>query len=60
MSEISSKSARTQDVRTYEINGIQVYGRKGPDGAFTELDSIDQDEKKIREIADFFSGAGTA
>src|SRR5438309_8259365 len=58
MSETSSKSARTQDVRTYEFKGIQVYGRKGPDGVFSELDSIDEDEEKIREIADFLQGRG--
>jgi predicted DNA-binding protein with PD1-like motif len=58
MSEIASKSARTQDVRTYEYKGIQVYGRKGPDGAFTELDSIDGDEEKIREIADLLQRRG--
>src|SRR5689334_1810334 len=58
MSEISSKSARTQDVRTYEFKGIRVYGRKGPDGTFTELDSIDEDEEKIREIADSLQRRG--
>ncbi len=58
MSEISSNSASNRDVRTYEYKGIQVYGRKGPDGAFTELDSIDGDEKKIREIADFLQRRG--
>ena len=46
MSETSSKSASTQEVRTYEFKGIQIYGRKGPDGAFSKLDSIDEDESK--------------
>src|SRR5438270_250234 len=58
MSEISSKSARNQDVKTYEVNGIQVYGRKGPEGEFTELDAIDGNEKKIREIADVLQRRG--
>ena len=34
MSEISSKTAKEREVKTYEFNGIQVYGRKGPDGEF--------------------------
>jgi predicted DNA-binding protein with PD1-like motif len=58
MSENSSRSARTQDVRTYEFNGATVYGRKGPDGAFTELDSIEEDGQKIRDIADFLQRGG--
>ena len=58
MSEISSKTAKEREVKTYEFNGIQVYGRKGPDGAFTELDAIDGDEKKIRDIADLLQQRG--
>ena len=41
-----------QQTKVHEIDGVQVYGRKGPEGRFTNLDAIDEDEEKIGRIAD--------
>ena len=41
-----------QQTKVHEIDGVQVYGRKGPEGRSTILDAIDEDEEKIGRIAD--------
>jgi len=38
--------------KVHKVDGIQVFGRKGPDGHFSNVDAIDVDEGKIREVAD--------
>jgi hypothetical protein len=47
--EIGSTPA---EAKTHQVDGIQVYGRKGPDGKLSIVDAIDVDEGKILEIAD--------
>jgi uncharacterized protein len=53
MSEIAAEfGTAPQKTKIHKVDGIQVYGRKGPQGKFTALDAIDEDEEKIRKIAD--------
>ena len=47
-----SPALHQQQTKVHEIDGVQVYGRKGPEGRSTNLDAIDEDEEKIRRIAD--------
>jgi predicted DNA-binding protein with PD1-like motif len=42
----------TQETKVHEIDFVQVYGRKGPGGRFSNLDAIDEDAGKIDRIAD--------
>jgi predicted DNA-binding protein with PD1-like motif len=48
----------TQETKVHEIDGVQVYGRMGPGGRFTNLDAIDEDEGKINRIADRLQSRG--
>jgi hypothetical protein len=41
-----------QEAKLHEVEGIVVYGRKDEHGKPSILDAIDQDEEKIRSIAD--------
>jgi hypothetical protein len=41
-----------QETNLHEVDGVPVYGRKDAQGRPTTVDAIDQDERKIREIAD--------
>ena len=53
MAEIMTKSGTThRETRIYLLHGVQVHRRKDAQGQFTLLDAIDEDEKKIRQIAD--------
>ncbi len=36
----------------HEVEGVQVFARKDADGRPSKVDAIDQDEQKIRRIAD--------
>ncbi len=48
-SEIATSDQGTK-LHTYQ--GVQVYARKDKEGRPSIIDAIDQDEQKIREIAD--------
>ena len=53
MAEIMTESGTThRETRIYVFRGVQVHRRKDAQGQFTLLDAIDEDEKKIRQIAD--------
>jgi len=53
MAEKSGSPGTTPtESKIHKVDGVQVYGRKGPDGKFTIVDAIDVDEGKIRDIAD--------
>ena len=53
MAEIMTESGTThRETRIYLFRGVQVHRRKDAQGQFTLLDAIDEDEKKIRQIAD--------
>ena len=41
-----------QETRLHEVDGVVVYCRKDERGAPSAIDAIDQDEGKIRDIAD--------
>ena len=43
---------RPQESKLHVIDGVQVYARKDERGKPSKLDAIDQDEPKIRDIAD--------
>jgi hypothetical protein len=47
---LASESSPSES-KVHRVLGIQVYGRKGYDGHINDLDAIDTDEAKIREIA---------
>jgi hypothetical protein len=56
MAQQSAKSARPgtrpEESKLHQVDGVQVYARKDEHGKPTSLDAIDQDEAKIRDIAD--------
>jgi hypothetical protein len=53
MAEIMTESGTThRETRISVFRGVQVHRRKDAQGQFTLLDAIDEDEKKIRQIAD--------
>ena len=53
MAKQSAKPGTTPtEAKVHQVHGIQVYGRKGPDGKLSNVDAIDVDEGKILEIAD--------
>ena len=53
MAEIMTESGTThRETRIYVFHGVQVHRREDAQGQFTLLDAIDEDEKKIRQIAD--------
>ena len=53
MAEIMTESGTThRETRIYVFRGVQVHRRKDAQGHFTLLDAIDEDEKKIHQIAD--------
>jgi hypothetical protein len=59
MSDIAAKPGTgPREVKVHKVRGVQVYGRKDPDGSFSNLDAIDEDEEKIREIADQLQRCG--
>jgi hypothetical protein len=41
-----------RETKLHKVDGVQVYARADPQGRRTTLDAIDQDEAKIRAIAD--------
>ena len=41
-----------QESKLRVVDGVQVYARKDEEGKPSSLDAIDQDEGKIRDIAD--------
>jgi hypothetical protein len=41
-----------QESRLHEVDGVQVYARMDERGLPASLDAIDQDEGRIRDIAD--------
>ena len=43
---------RQPEANLSEVDGVPVYGRKDEHGRPTKVDAIDQDEAKIRRIAD--------
>jgi hypothetical protein len=53
MSQQSVKpDSRPQEAKLHEVDGVQVYARMDEHGKPSIVDAIDQDEGKIREIAD--------
>jgi len=53
MSENPAKPGTTPtESKVHEVDGVQVFGRKDPNGDFSNVDAIDVDEGKIRDIAD--------
>lgn len=53
MSKQSAEPGSTPtESKVHKIHDVQIYGRKGPDGKFHNVDAIDLDEGKIRDIAD--------
>ena len=62
MSQKSAKAAepdtRPQESKLRVIDGIQVYSRMDEEGKPSKLDAIDQDERKIRHIADLLFRRG--
>ena len=53
---MTQKSARlgmkTRESKLHEVDGVQVYARMDERGKPSTVDAIDQDEGKIRDIAD--------
>ncbi len=47
-----------QESKLHEVDGVQVYARRDREGKPTKLDAIDQDERKIRDIADWLQRRG--
>jgi hypothetical protein len=41
-----------KETKLHEVDGVQVYARMDADGKPSNLDAIDPDEGKIRDIAD--------
>ena len=41
-----------KETKLHEVDGVQVYARLDQDGRPSNVDAIDQDEAKIRAIAD--------
>jgi hypothetical protein len=59
MPEKSQKPGTTpQESKVHKVRGVQVYGRKDSDGRFANLDAIDIDQGKIRDIADILQRRG--
>ena len=53
MSKQSAEPGTTPtESKVHKVHGIQVFGRKGPDGKLSNVDAIDVDEGKILDIAD--------
>ena len=53
MSESSAKPGTSQpETNLHDVDGVRVYARKDTQGRPTKIDAIDQDERKIRDIAD--------
>lgn len=56
MAQQSAKSAKPgtqpQESKLHKVDGVQVYARMDEHGKPSNLDAIDQDERKIRDIAD--------
>jgi hypothetical protein len=44
--------ATPQETKLHEVDGVQVYARPDQHGRSWNVDAIDQDEAKIRAIAD--------
>ena len=40
------------EANVHEVDGVPVYGRQDNQGRLTKIDAIDQDQRKIRAIAD--------
>ena len=52
MSSKAKPGTGQQETKLHKVDGVQVYARKDERGALTKVDAIDQDEGKIRDIAD--------
>ena len=53
MGEKSAQPGTTPtESKVHEVDGVQIFGRKDPDGKFSRVDAIYLDEGKIRDIAD--------
>ncbi len=56
MAQQTAKSAKPgtqpQESKLHVVDGVQVYARMDEEGKPSNLDAIDQDEGKIRDIAD--------
>ena len=53
MGESSAKpGSKPQESKLHEVDGVQVYARMDEQGKPSDVDAIDQDEGKIRRIAD--------
>ena len=53
MAEIMTESGTiNRERKIYTFTGVRVYARQDPRGDFTVLDAIDEDEEKIRQLAD--------
>ena len=48
----ANPGAKPPETNLHEVDGVPVYARKDPRGRPTRIDAIDQDERKIRAIAD--------
>jgi len=59
VSESSVKpGTRQPEANLREFDGVPVYARKDGEGRPTKVDAIDQDEQKIRAIADHLQRRG--
>ena len=47
-----ARNTQPQKSKLHEVDGVQVYARKDDAGRPSKVDAIDQDEGKIRDIAD--------
>jgi hypothetical protein len=53
MADASARAATSQqESKLHEVDGVQVYARMDDRGKPSKLDAIDQDEGKIRAVAD--------
>lgn len=50
--------SQEQETKQHMVNGVQVYSRLDHEGKPRRLDAIDQDEGKIRQIADLLQRRG--
>jgi hypothetical protein len=46
------------EANVHEVDGVPVYGRQDNQGRLTKIDAIDQDQRKIRAIADHLQRRG--
>jgi hypothetical protein len=59
MSDATNPLPKLQrEAKLYEMEGLPIYGRPGDDGKARKIDTIDQDESRIRRIADHLQRRG--